>query len=163
MTIRTELTAWASRHGVSGTALADLVQVLGSNDYAPAVADAPSSEARQQSLIRLAAPKHGYWLTRNNVGALTDERGVPVRYGLANESKQQNQSIKSGDLIGFRSKVIVATDVGSVIAQFASFECKHLGWKYTGNKHEQAQARWRDFINTHGGIAAFATGPEIFE
>lgn len=161
--IRTELAAWATRHHIHAEALGDLLTVLAGNDYAPPIdAGTTVSESRQQSLIRLEAPKHGFWLTRNNVGALIDDRGVPVRYGLANESKAQNQNIKSGDLIGFRSKVIVETDVGSVIAQFASFECKHLGWSYHGNKHEQAQARWRDFINTHGGIAAFATGPEIF-
>lgn len=165
MTIRAELVQWATRHGISGVALADLVNLLAGNDHAPplAVDAAQTSEARQQSLIRLEAPKFGFWLTRNNVGALMDDRGVPVRYGLANESKEQNKVIKSGDLIGFRSKVIVASDVGSTIAQFASIECKYLGWKYRGDKHEQAQARWRDFINTHGGYAAFATGPEVFK
>ena len=163
MTIRAELTQWAAQHNIHGAALADLVTLLAGNDYAPPLeTDAQASEARQQSLIRLEAPKFGFWLTRNNVGALMDDRGVPVRYGLANESSAQNKLIKSGDLIGFRSKVIVAADVGSTIAQFASIECKHLGWKYRGDKHEQAQARWRDFINTHGGYAAFATGPEVF-
>ena len=162
MAIRAELAQWAAQHNVTGAALADLVNLLAGNDHAPPIAVGEASESRQQSLVRLEAPKHGFWLTRNNVGALMDERGVPVRYGLANESSAQNKQIKSGDLIGFRSKVIVAADVGSTIAQFASIECKHLGWVYRGDKHEQAQARWRDFINIHGGYAAFATGPEVF-
>lgn len=163
MSVRPELACWAQRHGISGSALSDLVDVLAGNDYSPPlVTDSAASESRQQSLVRLEAPKHGFWLTRNNVGALLDDRGVPVRYGLANESKGQNAIIKSGDLIGFRKRVIVNADVGTVIAQFASFECKHAGWVYRGDKHEQAQARWRDFINIHGGHAAFTTGPEVF-
>jgi len=162
MRIRDELAAWAVRHGIPQAAITDLLMVLAGNDHAPAIDEDGTSEARSQSLIRLAAPQHGFWLTRNNVGALLDDRGVPVRYGLANESKAQNKSIKSGDLIGFRSKVIVVTDVGKTIAQFASVECKKFGWTYKGDPHEQAQARWRDFINTHGGFAAFATTPEVF-
>lgn len=159
-----EIAAWAARNSIPLNVLNELLIVLSANDYAPKI-EVPekASEARQQSLIRLAAPKHGYWLTRNNVGALLDDRGVPVRYGLANESKAQNEQIKSGDLIGFRHRVIVDTDVGSSIAQFVSIEVKELGWTYAGDKHEQGQARWRDFINTHGGFAAFATGPEIFK
>lgn len=91
---------WARKWGVPPAALADLRALCGM-DHAPAVAiqGKPGSEARQQSLVRLDAPQHGVWLTRNNVGALLDERGVPIRYGLANESKEQNQAIKSADLI----------------------------------------------------------------
>lgn len=163
MKTRAELLAWATRHKITQAALTDLVNLLAGNDYSGEVSeDDKVSESRQQSLIRLEAPRRGFWLTRNNVGAFESATGQWVRYGLANESKQQNKMIKSGDLIGFRSKVIVETDVGSTIAQFASFECKHRDWKYTGDEHEQAQARWRDFVNSHGGVAAFATGPEVF-
>lgn len=142
----------------------ELLMALAGNDYAPPLeTDNKSSEAKQQSLIRLEAPKHGFWLTRNNVGALMDKNGRVVRFGLANESKAQNENIKSGDLIGFRKRTIVPSDVGNVIAQFASIECKELGWKRSPtDEHEAAQARWRDFINHHGGYAAFASGPGIF-
>lgn len=122
----------------------------------------PGSEVRQQSLIRLAAPKHGVWLTRNNVGALMDERGVPVRYGLANESKVQNEQIKSADLIGIRPILIGPQHMGQVIGQFVSVECKHELWKYKGDKHETAQLNWANFITSKGGYAVFATGPGFF-
>lgn len=156
---------WATRWNLSVAARNELHQVLASSDHAPPVADtsAAGSEARQQSLIRLDAAQQGVWLSRNNVGAFQDQNtGRWVRYGLANESKQQNQQIKSADLIGFRKRLIVANDVGNVIAQFVSRECKAEGWRYSGNGREVAQARWRDFINANGGDAAFASGPGSF-
>ena len=135
------------------------------SDHAPPVVtpDTPGSEARQQSLIRLDAAQHGVWLTRNNVGAFQDPASTRwIRYGLANETKQQNQSIKSADLIGFRKRVILPADVGTVIAQFVSRECKAEGWRWTGRGREAAQTHWRDFINANGGDAAFASGPGSF-
>ena len=161
----TDLTTWAIRYGVSPAALAELRALLASNDHAPpiVVPDAPGSESRQQSLVRLDAAQHGVWLTRNNVGAFQDPlTGRWVRYGLANESKQQNQQIKSADLIGFRKRLIVTADVGTVIAQFVSRECKAEGWKPSGKGREVAQRQWRDFINSNGGDAAFASGPGSF-
>lgn len=165
--IDVDLIAWAARNGISQAALADLVTTLGARDFAPALdpgATNSASEARQQSLIRMEAPKHDMWLSRNNVGAFEDPKtGRWVRYGLCNETKQQNERVKSADLIGFRKKNIVASDVGKTIAQFASVECKEEGWQYKGTKREVAQARWRDFIRLNGGIAFFANGPEVFQ
>lgn len=159
------LNAWAARHAITPAALADLQVTLNGNDAAPPVADigAPGSEACQQSIIRLEAARAGVWLTRNNVGAYQDPNsGRLIRYGLANESKLQNQQVKSADLIGFRKRVILPVDVGTVIAQFVSRECKAEGWRYSGKGREQAQTTWRDFINSNGGDAAFASGPGSF-
>lgn len=158
------LTSWAARHHISAAALADLRATL-THDHAPPPVDPArlSGEARVQSLIRIEAAQAGVWLTRNNVGATLDpDTGRLIRYGLANESKQQNQMVKSADLIGFRKRVILATDVGSTIAQFVSRECKAEGWRYTGSKREVAQAAWRDFINSNGGDACFVSGPGSF-
>lgn len=160
-----DLHAWATRHGIPADALADLQTTLAARDHAPPPIDPArlAGEARVQSLVRLEAPAHGVWLTRNNVGATVDpDTGRLIRYGLANESKQQNQNVKSADLIGFRKRVILASDVGTVIAQFVSRECKAEGWRYTGSGREAAQAAWRDFINTNGGDAAFVSGPGSF-
>lgn len=157
--------AWMVRNRVPLVELRELEAILGANDHAPAAVDPSrlSSEARVQSQIRLEAAQHGVWLTRNNVGAYQDpDTGRLIRYGLANESKLQNKAIKSADLIGFRKRVIVTTDVGSTIAQFVSRECKAEGWKFTGKGREAAQAAWRDFINTNGGDAAFASGVGSF-
>lgn len=161
------LDEWAARWNLPAAALIELRVLLARNDHAPPLdpaAEVPGSEARQQSLVRLAAAKEGLWLTRNNVGAYKDPKtNRLVRYGLCNESKAQNEKIKSADLIGFKKKIIVAADVGKTIAQFASVECKKEGWKYTGNTHEVAQARWRDFVNLNGGYAIFASGPLSFK
>lgn len=121
------------------------------------------SESRQQSLIRLDAAQHGVWLTRNNVGAFETPTGQWVRYGLANESKEQNKKVKSGDLIGIRKRLIVPADVGTYIGQFVSREAKEEGWTYNPrDKHEAAQAKWRDFVISQGGDASFASGPGSF-
>lgn len=155
---------WAMKHHVSMDALRELAELLASHDATPDPdGSKPGSEAYVQSAARLEAAKAGYWLTRNNVGALRDTRGRFVRFGLANESKAQNTVIKSADLIGFRRRVIVGADVGTVMAQFTSRECKEAGWKFNPNdEHQQAQARWRDFIVTNGGDACFVSGPGSF-
>lgn len=156
-----DIASWAARWGIPAAAVAELRE----QDFAPPLDThtAPGSEARQQSLIRLDAARNGVWLTRNNVGAFIDPDSQRlVRYGLANESRAQNQQIKSADLIGFRKRFIVAADVGTVIAQFVSRECKHEGWQYSGRGREAAQMRWGDFINANGGDAAFASGPGSF-
>lgn len=118
-----------------------------------------TSEAYAQSLVRLAAAREpGVTLWRNNVGVLTDERGRPVRYGLANDSAALNARIKSADLIGWRSTVITPAHVGQTLAVFASLEVKRPGWRYTGTEREVAQAAWRDMVRAAGGLADFTTG-----
>lgn len=158
---------WAIVHAIPPAALAALHALLAAGDHAPPPADPSTlaSEARTQSYTRLDAAAHGVWLTRNNVGAYQDPKSDRwIRYGLANESKPQNALIKSGDLIGIRPRVIIVTDIGKTIGQFVSRECKREGWKFNPNdKREAAQARWRDFINMHGGDAAFTTGYGSFE
>jgi hypothetical protein len=157
------LDEWARAWGVPAAAVFDLRMRMMAVDM-PNFADTglTGSESRQQQLVRLDAAKHGVWLTRNNVGALVDDRGVPVRYGLANESKQMNQKIKSGDLIGIRPVLIQQWHVGMVIGQFVSREVKHETWQYKGDEHETAQLTWAHFVNAKGGDAAFCTGPGSF-
>lgn len=158
MTIPTDLTTWAIRHGISAEALADLMETLGAGTQGGA--SDGGSESRVQSRVRLAAPGLAMRLFRNNVGVLRNDRGVPVRYGLANDSKALNSRLKSGDLIGWRRRLITADMVGSVIAQFVSLECKESGWRYRGDEHEQAQQRWAALVAVEGGHARFVTGAE---
>jgi hypothetical protein len=98
-------------------------------------------------------------LFRNNVGALQDKTGRYVRYGLANESKKQNELIKSADLIGWESFVIQQWMVGYKIARFLSVEMKEEGWTGVKDEHEQAQQAWAELVLAGGGRALFATGP----
>ena len=72
-------------------------------------------EADIMRLIQMDASNDGDRLFRNNVGALIDSRGIPVRFGLC---------IGSGDLIGWTSIEVTQEMVGSKIAVFSSFEVK---------------------------------------
>lgn len=116
------------------------------------------SEAWAQQNTRFDLAKQGAMSWRNNVGALLDSRGVPVRFGLANESSAMNEKIKSSDLICAIPRVIGPGDVGRTIAQFGSIECKPPGWEYAGTPHEQAQKAWLVLIESIGGYAKFSTG-----
>ena len=148
---------WAAKWGVPMAAILDFELMTGSLPEVHAADDAPTgSETRQQSLIRIEAAHKGISLFRNNVGALLDARGVPVRYGLANESKQMNERIKSGDLVGIEELTITADMVGQKIGRFISVEVKKEGWAYSDTPHEQAQRNWIHFVISKGGRALFA-------
>ena len=150
---------WAIRHGVSMSALQELAGLFGLHGghfLPPAVKG--TSEAATQAAVRLEAARKGVRLFRNNVGVLMDATGRPVRYGLANESKQVNDVCKSADLIGWRPVLIGPQHVGQQIAQFVSRECKRPGWHYTGADREPAQLAWAQLVTAGGGDAAFCTG-----
>lgn len=152
------LIKWAVRNGIGEKALAELQAIFGIS-MPTGTATAPAkSEAAVQSLIRLEGARKGLKLWRNNVGALLDSRGVPVRYGLANDSAQLNKSVKSGDLVGWKPVTITPGHVGQQIAQFVSRECKRPGWTYSGDDHERAQLRWIEAVVADGGDACFASG-----
>lgn len=149
------LLEWQRKHGITAEALADLVTMVG--------LDVPRStkgtpEARVQDEARLLASKKGWRLFRNNVGVLKDERGVPVRYGIANDSPAMNKRIKSSDLIGIRPVVITSDMVGSTIGQFVAREVKKAGWKYKGTEHEQAQLAFGTLVIGLGGDFRFWSG-----
>ena len=150
------LTKWAAKWGVPFAAIDELRAQMGLH-YEPQHTEG-HSEAGATSRVRLEASKAGVWLTRNNVGALKDERGVPVRYGLANESKEQNKNFKSSDLIGIRPVVIGAEHFGLTLGVFVAREMKAPGWVYKGGKHEQGQLNFLNFVAAKGGDAAFCTG-----
>lgn len=157
---------WAARHGVTLAALNELQALFGMHGTPHAVSEGHelpaevkgTSEAAVQAAVRLEAARKGVRLFRNNVGALVDSRGVPVRYGLANDSKQLNEVMKSADLIGWRPLLIEPRHVGTVVAQFVSREVKAVGWHYTGADREPAQLAWAQLVTAGGGDAAFCTG-----
>ena len=145
------LTLWAAQYPAAAAALAVI------SLPPPTDATAPGSEARVQSLIRLAAPAYGYKMFRNQVGALMDEAGRLVRFGLANDSKALNAAVKSHDLIGWRRVTVTPDMVGSTLARFTSWEIKHPGWHYTGQGRETAQMAWANLVTAGGGEARFLT------
>jgi hypothetical protein len=155
-----DLTLWAIRNRISAQALDELTLIFNPLISTPTIPAGvnPQSEAAVQALVRLEAAHKGLRLWRNNVGALLDSRGVPVRYGLANDTAQLNRTVKSGDLIGWRPLRITPEHVGSKIAQFVSRECKRPGWQYGGDDHQRAQLKWAELVNADGGDAKFCTG-----
>jgi len=153
-----ELMQWAIKHKVSFAALSELRGIFGTDAEPLNAPGAIVSEAAVQSIVRLEAARKGLRLWRNNVGALLDTRGVPVRYGLANDTAALNKTIKSGDLIGWRPVLITAAHIGTTIAQFVSRECKKPGWHFIGDDHERAQLRWLETVARDGGDAKFCSG-----
>jgi hypothetical protein len=156
---------WAIDHGVGLAAIKDLEQRLGMTGGLEGASDRPAgsgSELLVQWDCRMEGARAGLRMWRNNVGALLDERGVPVRYGLANDTAALNKSIKSADLIGIRPVTITPAHVGRTLGQFVSRECKAPGWTYSGNPREVAQLKWAELIIGLGGDACFATGPGTF-
>lgn len=153
------LATWALKWGVPMAALKDLENCIGLEGAGSIPENLRgSSEAAAQAAVRLEAAQKGIRAWRNNVGALTDERGVPVRYGLANDSAAMNKIIKSADLIGIRPVLVTPAHVGQTIGQFVSREIKAPGWKYTGTAREEAQQRWALLVSSMGGDAGFAVG-----
>lgn len=153
---------WAIAYGVPMLAILDLRARLGEQrptelEPLPAAAG-DRAEALVQADLRMMGQPAGFSLFRNNVGALKDERGVPVRYGLANDTAKLNKVIKSADLIGWKTEVIGPQHLGQPFARFVSIECKRPGWAFTGTEREVAQRRWRDLVLAAGGVATFSTG-----
>ena len=103
-------------------------------------------ESYAQQRIRALSPRYGVWLWRNNSGCFRDSRGVPVRFGLGNDSRRANAQFKSSDLIGVAPGGL-----------FCSVEVKPEGWTYRGGEHEAAQLAWIELIRDLGGMACFAT------
>ena len=131
------LTQWAIRHGVTRAAIEELKKGFG----IPSSPDRKhgSSEKAAQTEVIMEATRKGARLWRNNVGCLTDERGVPVRYGLANETAGLNKIVKSSDLVGLKPVVITPQLVGCTLGVFVAREMKAPGWSYSGNEREEAQ------------------------
>lgn len=154
------LTEWAVKWGVPPEALRELAAVSHEMDGSK-----HTSESAVQANVRLKATSHHIHAWRNNVGAGW-VRGSPhnsgeasfMRWGLANDSKLLNAKLKSADLIGIKPRLILPSDVGSILGQFWSRECKPAKWRYTGTEREVAQLRWVTLINASGGDAAFTTG-----
>ena len=146
----TVITEWAAAHGIPPTALADLTARLTLSEH-PA-AEAGCSEAAVQADIRLAASQRGdLVLWRNNSGAYQNDQGRWVRYGLNNESAQQNKRMKSADLIGIHRPS----------GRFVSIEVKRPGWKHSdASERDRAQAAWAATVAAMGGVALRVTSAE---
>jgi hypothetical protein len=123
-------------------------------DYTPRNA----KESWSQDNVRLLMSNNGGAGWRNNVGVAFRADGVPVRYGLANESKHMNSLLKSSDIIGITPIVITPEHIGRKLGIFTSVEVKKPGWEFRGTEREHAQLSWLALIISMGGMAGFSTG-----
>ena len=110
------------------------------------------TESTIQAAVRAEAPHYNVFLWRNNNGVLQDARGVPVRFGLGNDSPRINKVLKSSDLIGIHHGT----------GRFVAIECKPVGWLGVRTEHERAQLAYIDLVNRAGGVAAFVTTLDEF-
>jgi len=113
-------------------------------------------ESQIQNELKLAYIELNGRAYRNNSGVLKNPDGVPVRYGLGNESKKINKVRKSSDLVGFLPVTITQSMVGHTIAVVTVTEAKKEGWRYTATDDERAQKAFIDIIVKFGGIGCFA-------
>ena len=92
-------------------------------------------ESDLMRLCMLALSEAGCLIWRNNVGCITDKRGIPVRFGLC---------VGSSDLIGIAPG-----------GQFLAVEIKTAKGKATPE-----QLRFIEAVRARGGIAGIARSPQ---
>ncbi len=114
-------------------------------------------EVDLQKLLRVnARSQHRSLLFRNNSGCLPNPAtGVPIRFGLGNDSPATNTIFKSSDLIGITS---VECKCGHVHGVFTAIEVKKPGWKPNhGDSTYNAQRNFIETIQQNGGLAGFVS------
>lgn len=104
-----------------------------------------SDELAIQNAIRIEHGAGPARLWRNNTGALRDQQGRLVRFGLCPGSS---------DLIGLRTRIITETDLGHRFAQFVAIEVKHQG------RLTDQQRAFLEMVTQAGGLAGVARSPE---
>lgn len=147
---------WAHKWGLNAVAYHELMDILDPSRTSIPDNGPPRSEAALQSEIMIAGARLGCNLWRNNSGALKDEKGRLVRYGLGNTSARVNEHWKSSDLIGIAPHMVRHQDVGTIIGRFIAVEVKAPGWRGIRDDHEKAQNAFLQNVRATGGIGVFA-------
>lgn len=121
-----------------------------------------TKEARSSHAVRERASAWGVRLFRNNSGVLMNDVGIPVRFGLGNESSKTNKDLKTGDYIGWTPVTITPEMVGKTLPVFTNMEVKASGFKtretYNKNSREHGQNNFNQIVVRAGGIAGFTSG-----
>ena len=146
------LEEWQSRWNIPIAAMRELAGL-----FSPASHDRSSryDEQHVQTAVTLAAAARGIRLWRNNSGAVMDDTGRLVRYGLGNTSEKVNKAFKSSDLIG----ITPVEYAGRRFGVFTAIECKAPGWKGPSNERDRAQSAFLAVVAAAGGIAKFLNDP----
>lgn len=140
---------WQARHPQAASELTALL-----TPATPATSGA--SEARVQSLVRLAAVENGHCLHRNNRGAMTTATGQLVRFGLAHEAAT-SKVFRSSDLIGITTITVQPHHVGRQHGIFTACEIKKSGWTKPTDDRERGQMNFLMDVTRRAGIAGFVT------
>lgn len=156
-----QLVTWAQRWRLPQQAIDELCNIAAAADYLPQPPDDGSSEERNQADARLQAAQSGRMLWRNNVGALYDRQGRLIRYGLANDTKQQNDKMKSSDLIGIYPVRVTPQMFGQVLGVFWAVEVKEAGWQFSSSDREMAQLAYGNRVQSLGGKFQFFAGGQL--
>lgn len=146
---------WANRYNLPLAAVHELLDICDPTRTS-IESGKVGSEAAVQADIRIAAARQGVSLWRNNSGALKDDTGRLVRFGLGNDSARISEQFKSADLCGIWPQLVTAPMVGQIIGRFVAVECKEPGWKKPKNEREVAQANFLGHVKALGGIGLFA-------
>jgi hypothetical protein len=111
--------------------------------------------------VKLRAAMYNATLMRNNTGVAYTKDGRPVFFGLGNEGKKSNDSIRTSDLVGWTTITVTPEMVGKQVAVFTAPEVKKLGFikklSYNPNTREHGQNIFREQVINAGGIADFVT------
>lgn len=116
-------------------------------------------EQESQLEVRLAAAPLNMRLLRNNRGALTDQTGRLIRFGLGHESSKDKDFLSS-DLIGATVVEITPEMVGKKVAILTAVEVKPKGFKirqFKPGTREDGQLKFLQWVVSMGGFAGFAT------
>jgi hypothetical protein len=134
------------------------VQLLGAAVPPTPPVNGLTSEAAVQQAVRLETARRGARLWRNNVGAMVDDTGRLVRFGLGHDSSAVNKIFKSSDLIGITPTRCAC---GATHGLFTAYEIKRPGWHLTpGDQRAQAQLAFLKLVVALGGVGRFVTSLE---
>lgn len=113
-----------------------------------------SEKAIQAVVMRRVGSLPNVRLFRNQVGigwlGKVREHDVPNRIVVLENAYRVSMGLHvgSGDLIGWRKRIITPDDVGKTYAQFLSVEVKQPKGRLS-----LVQGHWRETVNNWGGIA----------
>ena len=106
----------------------------------------PETALQNRIRIRLSRACKDLVHFRNSVGALKDENGRMVQFGLGTGSP---------DLVGYKKVTVTPDMVGKDLAIFVGMEIK-----MPGKKPRADQKHWLDSLAASGGIAGFVTSED---
>lgn len=121
-------------------------------------------EGKASLNVRLAANALGCRLYKNNSGVAYDASNRPVFFGLGNEGKKDDESIRTPDWVGWMTVTITPDMVGKKIPIFAAIDAKKLGFSrktsYPVGTREYGQNKFFELVTGVNGVAGFATNAQ---